>query len=182
MCLFCIAVILGGCRCLLLLIHENTRTVFQATPTSSYLQQYRCILLSWSVWYEHVEHVHEYTQTLAASSAAQHLLCPVCCVLSALSTQPSGHPDSSNSKEGYVVCLIYLVSDANLLLFFFRSSLWLLPSPRYNPPILLASCLSCFVFYFIYSFSFLPDLVLYINNIYYFIRLVACGAGGFSES
>ena len=73
----------------------------QHTPTSSYLQRYRFILLNRSVLYEHVEHalVHEYMQTLAASCAAQHVLCRVCCVLSVLSTQPSVHPDSSSNNN-----------------------------------------------------------------------------------
>ena len=118
---------------LLLLIHANTRTVFrQATPTSSYGQQYRFILLSWSVLYEHENVVHKYTHTLAASSAAQHLLSRVCCVLSILSAPPSAHPDDQTAKrDGWLAYFNWYRTRTVVL---FRNSLWLLPLPRYIPP------------------------------------------------
>ena len=79
--------------------YENSFSDKPHQQVASYAQQYRLILLSWSVLYEHEHVVHEYTQTLAASSAAQHMLCRVCCVLSVLSTQPSVHPHHPTAKR-----------------------------------------------------------------------------------
>ena len=94
--------------------------------------------------YEREHVVHEYTQTLAVSSAGQHLLCWACCVLSVLSTQPSAHPDHQTAEREIGGWPILFGIRRILLLFFFRSSVRHLPYVA-TPPFLLASCLPCFV-------------------------------------
>ena len=72
-----------------------------------------------------------------------------------------------------------------LLLFFFRSSVWLLPFPRYAPPFTSywrAVFLGLFSILFTRFFSLFFFFLIWYIIIFYFISLIASGVGVFSES
>lgn len=107
-----------GCPCFLCQYIRFCEQFFkQAKQTSCYVQQSRFIPLSWSVFYEHVHVLHEYTQTLAASSAAQHLLCWVCCLLSVLFKLPSVHPGHQAAWRHRWLPILFGIGRALLIVF-----------------------------------------------------------------
>ena len=77
-CCFCCCCFCCCCCCWYIRIREQFFR--QATPTSSYVQQCRFMLLSWSVLYEYAHVVHEYMETLWQLHLQRSTCCAGCVV------------------------------------------------------------------------------------------------------